>query len=406
MNLTVLSLSVGKALNFNTFSFSRSLFSSVIQFNKINVGFSFNQFLKSNSNKASISVSDSSFNNFLSRVITIENKIEKSHLIYTFNPFNLTNTQFKNITNYGSIGGAVMSFAPALVRHCIFDRCAAKIGGGISQHNFYDQAFTTFKLCSSTKDTGSLHIIAKMKADIIVNQTLFLSSRSDFFGSMYKYTKGTLTMECSNITNSKADSCVGAFEFTDGELITRYLTIARSKCGAHNGAGVIRGNDAVSIEKTVFYVCQHSSTIADAGSALLLYDTTFNSYISDSYFIKNSLNHGSFTLSKSGGMKVDVSSCCFTGPKESEIKNCGECFSVNKCSFLSTCDYIFPEFSVGYQMRIEKVENQGDESFINSIKSMSVCLVIALGCAIVFTFLHYRISLMISRVMKPERTII
>ena len=407
MNLTLSFLQISNAIYFNPFIFSFSNTNKKLSFNQISISNSFHEFFKSlNSEKLKISIDKSNFNNYLSSVLIFNQDVITEHRLFSFNPVQISNSFFNNVTNQGKAGGAILSFAPLSITNTLFLRCFSLSGGALALHNQILINFTTFRECSSEKSGGSIDFQSKMKVPIYANNTIFTLSSSKYFGTIYKETKGSTYLNDVNISYSKANQCVGALETSGGSFTCKYVIIDHSKCNIHNGCFVIRAKHKVLIDSCCFLYCEQNSFISDAAAALLFYDADHRSQIINTAFYKCRPCDHSFTVSVVSGT-VSLIQCCFSGLQEAEINQYN--LNVQNCSFSKKCVCsIYKEkqnITIGYMYHIQNYE-EINEIPIHLFKSAGLSLLLSVLSAMVLTFIHKRLSTLFWRIRKSDRTII
>ncbi|EAX99716.1 hypothetical protein TVAG_472180 [Trichomonas vaginalis G3] len=334
--------------------------------------------------------------------MTFQSYVQKvgERLLFSFDPVNVSNCQFINLKNNAISGGAIICFAAMRLLNCEFHGCLAKNGGAIAVHSSFFGNYLTFKSCESINNAGTIYHQSKYVNEFNLNATAVISSKSPYFGSIVKRSLGSTIVSSLNISNSQATECVGSFEFENGPTLISFLNIDRSKANAHNGAGCIRSPVALDIKYSIFKYCTHNSYIDNVATALIIYSSSFQSKITDTYFVFCQ-NQNTNTLTVADGSPVKVQSCYFTGTREEELGK-QVLVDVSDTTFGGT--FRLPHFSyreIGFQKGI-----QIDDNIYNSdriFNSATISLLIGLTIAVSFTFIHMKFHIVFNKLTKLNR---
>jgi hypothetical protein len=279
----------------------------------------------------SSSVSLISFPIFTGEVFTIQKSFDSSLTV-------LERCEFLNINNNAAPIGAVFSKSGLELFNCLFDSCSAAYGGGITSSSFLTLDFVTFSRCRA-KEGGAIDLRTEEMHDVEFHYSLFQGNTAEFFGSLYRTSKGLFRIGHTNFTQEHALQCVGCGEAKFGNFECRFSVLSSCAADAHNGGICLRQMDQSVIENGLFENCTHGSSEVDAGAVFLMYDNPFDSNIRKCAFVGNRFGRSN-TITCASGHSLVISECCFTASQRSELNS--KNLVIENCLFEETeCPVIY-----------------------------------------------------------------
>jgi hypothetical protein len=235
------------------------------------------------------------------------------------------------------VGGAVYCSGSLTVFNSRFDSCQAKQGGAISCTGALRLDMATFSQCRALEG-GAVEVRTEHNRDCGIVLSLFARNVADYFGSVYRMSRGLFRVLSVNFTRWHCQRCVGCMEGKYGTFELRHSLVSESAAASHNGGICTRLFDTISIEYCHFLRNAHISNENDAAAALLFYDNAFESTLTACTFVENRPS-GSFTLTVGSGHTLMVTDCCFSGTRSKEVnpKN----IAMERCLFSQgQCDNV------------------------------------------------------------------
>jgi hypothetical protein len=254
------------------------------------------------------------------------------------------------------LGGAVFSASPLGVWNSNFVSSHGSRGGAIYSHASLSLTRSTFSHCTAEK-AGAVHLDSD--SNLTIARSILSDSHAKLFGTIYCHTPSSFALTSTNVTGSRAGSCVGALEAKQARLRLFASAFVASTAKLHHGCVYVREATSFSAERCLFWRCSHTSDDSAAGAALVCNENPFESGVTGCVFDK-CVSGGSFTISVHAGHCLWVCDCWFSGEEAKEINAANVAAEGCKFGGSGAAPSIAMERSIGYDaaLRTKEVETK------------------------------------------------
>jgi hypothetical protein len=226
-------------------------------------------------------------------------------------------------------GSPIVSAAPLRITGCRFFRCSGESGGAARCNRTLWVGDSTVQNCTAHV-SGAFDFRTQRRDNFDVSECAVAETTADYFGCLYRLTRGSSVVRATNISRARARSCVGCLEANGGYADFAHVVFSDTSAGAHNGCVCARDLQAMVFDRCVFARCRHGSSENDVARALLAYDNPYDSVLAASLFV-DSGRPATWAITVFTGDDLLITGCSFSGSKEAEI--CPNNIALDNCRF-------------------------------------------------------------------------